>query len=95
MQQRRRGLGRLDQRVADAVLQLARQQAAADAPGASLIVQATQSDLAAMLSVSRQTVNKELARLAQGDLLRVNYGCLTLLDVPALRRLAEDATAGA
>lgn len=95
LQQRRRGLGRLDQRVADAVLQLAHQQAAADAPGAGLIVQATQSDLAAMLSLSRQTVNKVLARLVQGGLLRVDYGRLALLDVPALRRLTEDVAADA
>lgn len=94
LQQRRRGLGRLEQRVADAVLQLVHQQAPADAPGAGLIVQATQSDLAAMLSVSRQTVNKELARLQERGLLRVDYRRLVLLEPGALRHLAEDVPSG-
>lgn len=93
LQQRRRGLGRLDQRVADAVLQLAREQspaASVTAAGAAFEVQASQSDLAAMLSVSRQTVNKELAQLQAQGVLRVDYRRLTVLDARALRRLAED-----
>lgn len=94
LQRRRRDLGRLDQRVADTVLQLARQQTPGHTPAAGLNIQATQSDLAAMLSVSRQTVNKELARLTLNGLLRVEYGRLTLLDAPALQRLAEGLPAG-
>lgn len=90
LQQRRRGLGRLDQRVADAVLQLAREQAPAAPADQAFEVQASQSDLAAMLSVSRQTVNKELAQLQAQGVLRVDYRRLTVLDARALQRLAED-----
>lgn len=94
LQQRRRGLGRLDQHVADAVLQLAREQAPATPAGQVFDVQASQSDLAAMLSVSRQSVNKELARLQGKGVLRVDYRRLTVLDARALQHLAEGRPSG-
>ena len=49
----------------------------------------SQSDLAAMLSVSRQTINKELRLLEQRGLLQAAYGRLTIVDLAGLLRLAD------
>jgi len=52
------------------------------------VLRISQSDLAAMLSVSRQTINKELRLLEQRGLLQAAYGRLTLVDLAGLGRAA-------
>jgi DNA-binding GntR family transcriptional regulator len=54
-----------------------------------VVLRISQSDLAAMLSVSRQTVNKELRLLEQRGLLQAAYGRLTIVDLAGLLRLAD------
>lgn len=47
-----------------------------------------QEDLAAMLNVSRQTLNRHLARLAAAGLVRLSYGRIEVADAARLTRLA-------
>jgi DeoR/GlpR family transcriptional regulator of sugar metabolism len=54
-----------------------------------VVLRISQSDLAAMLSVSRQTINKELRLLEQRGLLQAAYGRLTIVDLAGLLRLAD------
>jgi CRP-like cAMP-binding protein len=49
----------------------------------------SQTDLARMLGVSREAVNKQLAVFQQKDLLSLNEGRLTILDLAGLRRLGS------
>lgn len=54
-------------------------------------LQVTQSELADMLGVSRQTVSEELGRLKkEGLVARAGYRKLALRDVPALLRIAGE-----
>ena len=82
-------LGELDCRLANAVVQLARVHGQIAKESAALYLRVSQSDLAAMLSVSRQTVNKELRRLEQRGLLHAAYGRLEIRDLPGLERMAQ------
>lgn len=89
--QQRRFAGQLTPMVADAVVQLARIHAgtpSARRPAGGVSVAMSQADLAAMLSVSRQTINKELGRLRQLGLLQVRYGRLDIIDFDRLQQLA-------
>lgn len=51
----------------------------------------TQQELAYLVGLSRQRVNLALRALASRGLVRVEYGRLRILDLPALRRLGADA----
>ncbi len=53
------------------------------------VLKLRQELLAAMLSSSRQTTNQVLKELEARGLLKLSYGELELLDLPALRRLAQ------
>jgi CRP-like cAMP-binding protein len=48
----------------------------------------SQESLGHMLGASRQSVNRQLKQWELDGLLRVSYGCITLLDLNALQRLA-------
>ena len=92
----RSALGGVSQRVAEILLQVARLKGERipDSKGArgdlrALRLRVSQSDLAHMVSVSRQTINKELGLLAREGIVQASYGHLTLLDMPALRKIAE------
>jgi CRP/FNR family transcriptional regulator, cyclic AMP receptor protein len=61
--------------------------------GAGISLKVSQNDLAAMVSVSRQTINRELARLTRQGVISVEYGRLTILDPASLRALAEGKSA--
>ena len=50
----------------------------------------SQQAIASMLSVTRPTVNGELKRLEQQQMVVANYGQIRILDLPALARLAEE-----
>ena len=95
IQQRTRTFSQLDRQLADVVVRLAKAQDPLLKEGHGFSVRVSQSDLAAMLSVSRQTINKELGVLEQYGLLRAEYGRLTLCDLPGLERLAYGSVPGA
>ncbi|MFT3813578.1 MAG: Crp/Fnr family transcriptional regulator [Acidovorax sp.] len=88
VRQQRRAFGQIDSHVADLLLELARTQGRPGDDGL-LGLRLSQSDIAAMLAVSRQTVNKELRALAQRGLIDVDYGRITLRDLDELKRIAE------
>jgi CRP-like cAMP-binding protein len=52
-------------------------------------VRVPQEQLALMLGVSRQSVNKALRKLEAEGLVALRYGAIELLDAPALQRLAQ------
>jgi len=56
-------------------------------------IKITQDDLGNLLGVTRQSVSKELKRLEQGKLVRIEYGQIMLTNVSALARSARDYTA--
>ena len=50
------------------------------------ILQLPQEDLAAMLSLSRQTTNSLLKALEQQGIIKLSYGAIEVLDLPRLRQ---------
>lgn len=85
----RRGFRRTEQSLAQALLRLLQTRAPGVAPSAGTRLRVSQGDLAAMVSVSRQTINKELRHLAERAIVSVSYGELMIHNLPALRQLAE------
>ncbi len=55
-------------------------------PGVGEVLQITQQELAYLVGLSRQRVNEALKALAARGVLRIEYGGLRILDLPALRR---------
>ena len=55
-------------------------------PGNRSTLPISQTELAHLVGLSRQRVNKALKRLAQGGLVRVDYRGVTVLDLEGLRR---------
>lgn len=88
----RRGFRRIDQSLAQALLGMVQMHGAAPGQGAGVTLRVSQGDLAAMVSVSRQTINKELRRLADKGILGIAYCEVELHDLAALQRLAETGT---
>lgn len=84
----RNALGGVPQRLAEVLLQAAR-FTGVRVEGGGLRLRLSQNDLANMVSVSRQTINKELGLLVQQHFVQTSYGQLTILDMPGLRRIAE------
>lgn len=82
--QQRHAFSNIDNRVAELLARLAPTHGKPAPQGQGVVLRISQSDLAAMLSVSRQTINKELRLLERRGLLRVAYGRLILLDLPGL-----------
>lgn len=64
------------------------------ADGAARIPGITQSDLARMLGVSREAINKRLKSLAARGLVRVEAGTIVSPDISALRRAARSGGGG-
>ena len=54
-------------------------------PGVGAILRITQQELAYLVGLSRQRVNEALTHLAKQGCIRVEYGGLRVLDLPALR----------
>jgi CRP/FNR family cyclic AMP-dependent transcriptional regulator len=73
-------------RVAGRLLTLAQAQAVPEGSAMRL----TQSDLAQMCGVSRQTANKVLTDLGMRNVIAAKYGMLTILDARRLRLLAGE-----
>ncbi len=85
----RRALGRPQQSLAETLVKLAGWLGQPIDGGPAISLRLSQGELATMLSVSRQTMNKELRLLAQQGMVTADYGQLTILDLAALRRMAE------
>jgi DNA-binding transcriptional regulator LsrR (DeoR family) len=54
-------------------------------PGVGEVLRITQQELAYLVGLSRQRVNEALTALAEQGSIRVEYGGLRVLDLPALR----------
>ncbi|WP_051303053.1 Crp/Fnr family transcriptional regulator [Comamonas composti] len=85
----RRALGCFQQVLAETLVRLSQWHGQPAGSPAMLNLHVSQSDLASMLCVSRQTINKELQLLARQAMLAVKYGHLVILDLPALQELAS------
>jgi len=85
----RRSFRSIKQNFAEALLRLAHTGGRPAGPGTSVTLRVSQTDLAAMAAVSRQTVNKHVQHLAKLGILQTAYGELTILDLPALQALAH------
>lgn len=90
----RGALGGVQQRLAMILVQVAKGESdyARTSKGGRAEPQAlrlSQSDLANMVSVSRQTINKEIGLLASKGIVEASYGRLTIVDMHALRRIAQ------
>lgn len=75
-------------RVAGRILTLAEVQGVPDGEA----MQVTQGDLAQMCGVSRQTVNRVLATLAERRVVTARYGAITILNRARLRLLTGELT---
>lgn len=70
-------------------VRLARTLAGAARASGRASVALRQSDLANMVGVSRQTINKELRALERAAIVTLAYGAIHIRDMPALRRLSR------
>lgn len=84
-----RAVGGTRQRIAATVDRLAATYGLSEGDGPSLRVRLSQEDLADLLQVSRQTVNRELRALADDGVLAPDYNSLKILDRSALRSVAQ------
>ncbi len=80
-------LGGADYRVAATLQRLATLFGVRSAQGTRLKLRLSQDDLADMLCVSRQTVNKELRRLEDMSVIFCAYNTVTILDSEALHQI--------
>lgn len=88
----RAALQGLRPRLADQLLALIEWFGVPAPAGVELSIRLSQEDLAGLLAASRQSVNKELRRLAEDGVVDIRYSRLTVLDVQALTavRAEED-----
>ena len=84
-----RSVGGTRQRIAATVDRLAQTYGLSDDIDRNLRIRLSQEDLADLLQVSRQTVNRELRALAGEGVLAADYNSLKILDRPALRFVAR------
>lgn len=83
-----RMLGQTRQRMAATIDRLAVLHGVSQVEGTTLRLRISQEDLAALLQMSRQTVNKELRALGEAGIISPDYSAITVLDRQALRKLA-------
>ncbi|MDR1887880.1 MAG: Crp/Fnr family transcriptional regulator, partial [Zoogloeaceae bacterium] len=76
-------------RLVDMLLYLAARYGRAGEGGVRIDIRLSQNDLAAMLALSRQSINKELNRLAEEGLIAKSYGATTITDIAGLRALDQ------
>ena len=60
-------------------------------PGVGEILRITQQELAYLVGLSRQRVNVALSTLQAQELIRIDYGCVRVLDLAGLRSIGRDA----
>jgi DNA-binding FadR family transcriptional regulator len=61
-------------------------------PGVGSLLRITQQELGYLVGLSRQRVNEALRTLQAQDLIRVEYGGVRVLDLPALRQHVVNGT---
>jgi CRP/FNR family transcriptional regulator, cyclic AMP receptor protein len=83
--------GNTRQRLAAAIGGLARIYGVEDGTR-RLRLRLSQDDLAAMLQVTRRSINKEMRMLEDMALIRSEYNGVVVLDLPTLRKLGQSAT---
>lgn len=88
LQMERRALASIPQRIAQALMTLAQLSGRTGQHG-EVILRISQSDMAAMASVSRQTANQELGALARKGIIARRYSEVTILDIDAVRALVN------
>jgi CRP/FNR family transcriptional regulator, cyclic AMP receptor protein len=76
-------------RVAERLLNLAERYGNPVAAGVQIGLKLSQDDLAALLGVSRQSINKELRAFADHAWIEIRYGQITILDSAALLMVRE------
>jgi len=81
-------LGSVRRRVALALLNLAGLHGTQEDERLDLRVRLSQHDLATMLGLSRQTINKELGALVEAGVIGLTYKRVAILDTEQLRRFA-------
>ncbi|RYF62479.1 MAG: Crp/Fnr family transcriptional regulator [Comamonadaceae bacterium] len=81
-------LGPADQRIAATLQRLAVLFGVQGGEGVRLRLRLSQDDLADMLCVSRQTVNKELKRLEENGVIVCTYNTVTIVDPQSLANIA-------
>lgn len=82
-------IGSLNRRVAATVERLAHLYGTTEGNTVRLRLQITQEDLAALLQVSRPTINKALRTLESEYILALEYKTITILDRKRLQQIAE------
>lgn len=84
------GIGPFQHRLLATLERLALRHGSRGARGdeISLRMRLTQEDLAALLQVTRQSVNKELGVLAEAGVIAQRHNSITVIDLQALHRLA-------
>ncbi|MDR6890561.1 MULTISPECIES: Crp/Fnr family transcriptional regulator [Variovorax] len=85
------GIGSFQRRIAATIERLALLYGRKVGGETGLCLRLTQEDLAALLQVTRQSVNKELAQLAACGAISVSYKVITVLDIDALKKRAMQA----
>jgi CRP-like cAMP-binding protein len=63
-------------------------------PRTSCFLKLSQSEIGLLSGVSRQRANKALHALERAGLMRIEFGCVTVLDVPGLWRFIGDPDPG-
>lgn len=81
----------LSLRLAKRLLQLARVYGQDTGQGLLLDLHLPQEDLGRMLGASRQSVSKELRQWERQGLITLDYGRIVIRDLPALKRLVNEA----
>jgi CRP/FNR family cyclic AMP-dependent transcriptional regulator len=88
MQQR--ALGGIQQSLAETLVKLTAWYGVSSGAGKDVLLKISQNDLASMLGVSRQTMNKELREMTTRGLIAVEYGQLTVRNLEGLTQMAEN-----
>ena len=86
---RAQSLGSVKRRVAAALLQVAEVPGKTETSGSTVRLRLSQNDLADMLGMTRQTVNKVVGELMEAGYIAMSYKRFTLLDPTALNQLAD------
>lgn len=85
-------VGSFKRRLAATIERLAMLHGSKEGDGIGIRLRLTQEDLAALLQVTRQSVNKELGALVACGAISWNYNIITVLDPQALRAMAAQAS---
>ncbi|MCB8985885.1 MAG: Crp/Fnr family transcriptional regulator [Ardenticatenaceae bacterium] len=73
------------QRLARKLLELAQSYGRLDTDGVCIPLTLTQTDLASLIGATRESINKSLRDFRRRQWIRLDQGCITLLDPDALR----------